>query len=87
MAYDNLRAKFPDATDAKRVSNQPVQKLATETSQAIREEEANLKTQMTTLTKTHLLLQKNWQTYRQTRDHSKRTPKNRPYLRSQEVGK
>ena len=55
-AYDNLRAKLPDATAAKRVSKQTVLKLAMETSQAIQAKEANLKTQMTTLTKTHLLL-------------------------------
>ena len=57
MAYDNLRAKLPEATAAKRVSKQTVLKLAKETSQAIQAKEANLKTQMTTLTRTHLLLQ------------------------------
>ena len=57
MAYDNLRAKLPEATAAKRVSKQTVLKLAKEMSQAIQAKEANLKTQMTTLTKTHLLLQ------------------------------
>ena len=57
MAYDNLRVKLLEATAAKRVSKQTVLKLAMETSQIIQAEEANLKTQMTTLTKTHLLLQ------------------------------
>ena len=56
-AYDNLRAQLPDATTAKRVSKQTVLRLATETSQAIQEEETTLKTQISTLTKTHLLLQ------------------------------
>ena len=56
-AYDNLRAQLPATTTAKRVSKQLVLKLATETSQAIRAEETTLKTQMSTLTKTHLLLQ------------------------------
>ena len=56
-AYDNLRAKLPEATAAKRVSKQTVLKLAKEMSQAIQAKEGNLKTQMTTLTRTHLLLQ------------------------------
>ena len=51
-AYDNLRAQLPAATTAKRVSEQTVLKLATETSQAIQAEEMTLKTQMTTLTRT-----------------------------------
>ena len=56
-AYDNLRAQLLAATTAKRVSKQSVLKLAMETSQAIQAEETTLKTQMSTLTRTHLLLQ------------------------------
>ena len=43
-AYDNLRAKHPEATAAKRVAKQTVLKLAKETSQAIQTKEANIKT-------------------------------------------
>ena len=59
MDYDNLTAQLPNATTAKRVrvSKQTVLKLATETSQAIQAEETTLKTQMSTLTRTHLLLE------------------------------
>ena len=57
LAYDNLRAQLPAATTPKRVSKQLVLNLAAETSQAIRAEETALKTQMSTLAKTNLLLQ------------------------------
>ena len=56
-AYDNLRAQFLDTTIENRDSKQTVLRLAMETSQAIQAEETNLTTQMTTLTRIHLLLQ------------------------------
>ena len=56
LAYDNLRAQLPAAALAKRVSKQLVPNLAIETSEAIQSEEVALKTQMSTLVKTNVLL-------------------------------
>ena len=52
-----MRVQNPAAMSIKRVSKQLVLNLATEMLQAIKSEEVALKTQMSTLVKTNLLLQ------------------------------